>query len=361
MFTIGGGEIVALYLCRELKADLYTTNIDRDSIIKMGFEDIINNIYSIGKIPKLAPFKPQLAFYRFRKLNLKNKYDYYIIAGDWAMSGAVNNKPNIWYAHTPLNEIWEFKDFIKKYMLKKWQKPFYNIWCYINRKLTLKYSKHINIWTCASDIVKDRIRRFYKKESQIIYPPIDTKIYNTENIIKDNYWLSVNRFAQNKRVELQIQAFSQLPNEKLIMIYDFDNGSKELVDYKNIILKSAEQYKNIQFIHEPEKIELINIYKKAKAFITTSLGESFGMTVVEAMSAGLPIVAPNDGGYKYTVKNNENGILIDNINSDKIIQAINEINKKLSDNSLTYHEKNTQAAKKYDISEFIRKIKENMI
>ena len=105
MDNIGGAERVGLILARELKADFYTTNIDEEKIKKMGFSNI--KLKSIGKVPINAPFRQQIALWRFRLLNLKNKYDYYIIDGDWAMSGAVKNKPNLWYVHSPIREIWD--------------------------------------------------------------------------------------------------------------------------------------------------------------------------------------------------------------------------------------------------------------
>ena len=66
--NIGGAEIVTLILARELAADVYTTNIDREKIKKMGFEDILPRIYSIGKVPINPPFKQQMAFLKFRFL-----------------------------------------------------------------------------------------------------------------------------------------------------------------------------------------------------------------------------------------------------------------------------------------------------
>ena len=78
--NIGGAEMVSLILARELKADIYTTNIDKEKIKKMGFSNI--NIFSIGKVPLNAPFRQQSALLRFRFLNLKNKYDFFIISGD---------------------------------------------------------------------------------------------------------------------------------------------------------------------------------------------------------------------------------------------------------------------------------------
>ena len=111
MDNIGGAERVGLTLARELKADFYSTNIDREKIKKMGFSNI--NFISIGKIPINAPFRQQAALRKFRKLNLGNKYDFYIIDGDWAMSGAVINKPNLWYVHSPIREIWDSYRYVR--------------------------------------------------------------------------------------------------------------------------------------------------------------------------------------------------------------------------------------------------------
>ena len=174
MDNIGGAEIVALSLARELSADLYTTNIDQDKIKKMGYDDVLTRIYSIGRLPKQAPFRQQLAFWKFRNLNLSNRYDFYIIAGDWAMSGAVDNHPNIWYVHSPLNELWAFNDFIKNKLLSFWKKPIYDLWVSFNRRLTLKYAKAVDHWVCNSLNTKQRIAKFYHQDAQVIYPPIKT-------------------------------------------------------------------------------------------------------------------------------------------------------------------------------------------
>ena len=107
MDNIGGAEYMDLILARELNADIYTTNIDKEKIGKMGFST--NNIYSIGEIPINAPFRQEAAYWKFRFLNIekrfKKKYDFYIIGGDWAMSGAIKNKPNLWLVCSPTIQI----------------------------------------------------------------------------------------------------------------------------------------------------------------------------------------------------------------------------------------------------------------
>ena len=77
MDNIGGAEMVTLTLARELNADLYTTNFDAEKIKKMGFEDVLGRVHSIGKIPKMAPFRQQIVFWKFRRLNLSGQYDFF--------------------------------------------------------------------------------------------------------------------------------------------------------------------------------------------------------------------------------------------------------------------------------------------
>ena len=121
MDNIGGAEIVGLTMAREFKADFYTTNIDNERIKKMGFSNI--KLKSIGKIPINAPIRQQAALWRFSHLDLKDQYDYYIMDGDWAMSGAVHNRPNLWYVHSPIREIWDLYEFTRQRNVALQQAP----------------------------------------------------------------------------------------------------------------------------------------------------------------------------------------------------------------------------------------------
>ena len=146
--NIGGSEIVCLTLARELKADIYTTNIDKEKIKKMGFENV--NVISIGKVPIHAPWRQQLAFARMRFLNLKNKYDCYIIGGDWAISSAINHKPNLWYVHSPIREIYDLHKYVRQNMMADWKRPIFDLWVKYNRRLNKKYTAHAEKIICNS-------------------------------------------------------------------------------------------------------------------------------------------------------------------------------------------------------------------
>ena len=353
MDNIGGAEIVSLVLTRELNADLYTTNIDRQKIIQMGFEDVLGRVKTIGKIPKKAPFKHQLTLFRFRKLKLGDKYDHYIISGDWAMSAGCNNKPNTWYVHSPLNELWQWKDYVRKELLSFWKRPIFDAWVLINRSLTKKYSKSINNWVCNSKNTQNRIKKYYEQSAEIIYPPIYTNHYKNKESKK--YWLSVNRLLNHKRVELQIEAFKKMPDKKLIIVGSYEKNTAQFESYKKKIENSLPE--NVEIKNWVPDSELKSLYSECEGFLTTARDEDFGMTVVEAMSSGKPVVAPLEGGYIESILNNETGILIENIESEKIINAVKKIESNFQDrqNIIINH------SKKFDTSVFIEKISKTII
>ncbi len=353
MDNIGGAEIVTLTLSRELGADIYTTNFSPEHIIKMGFEDVLPRIYSIGQVPVNAPFRHQLTFWRFSRLNLGSTYDFYIISGDWAMSAANHHKPNMWYVHSPLNELWEFKDFVRNKVLSAWQRPLYDIWVYINRKYTLKYSRKIDTFVCNSINTKDRLTKYYGIDAEVIHPPVYTKEYTHGE--SKGYWLSVNRIIRHKRIEIQMKAFSKLPNEKLIIVGSYERGAKQFEGYKSEIEKLKPN--NVEIINWADKDKLIDLYAKCKGVITTSMNEDFGMTVIEAMASGKPVIAPREGGYKETIHNGDNGILIDDINEDKLISAIKTIEDELSKKPLSYKEKCADRSREFDTDIFMQKIR----
>jgi len=346
MDNIGGAEMVGLTLARELKADFYSTNIDEEKIAKMGFSDI--KLKSIGKIHINAPFRQQAALRKFRKLNLKNKYDFYIIDGDWAMSGAVNNKPNLWYVHSPIREIWDSCQFIRQHIVPWYFRTVFDMWVWYNRYLNRKYIEHVTCIVCNSENTKQRIKKFLNKEAQIINPPIDTsKFYYKDH---QNYWLSVNRLFMHKRVDLQMKAFANMPSERLIVVGSYEQ-SRHFQQYAKYI--QSIKPSNVEIRSWVSNNELRKLYAHCKGLISTACDEDFGMTPVEAMASGKPVIASNEGGYKETVIDGVTGKLINNINVDNLIKAIKDIGR----NPKSYKNACLKQAKDFDTKIFIKKIK----
>jgi len=348
MDNIGGAERVGLTLARELNADIYSTVIDQKKIQQMGFDIKIKDI---GWIPVNAPFRQQMALWRFRRLNLSKRYDYFIIDGDWAMSGAVNNKPNLWYVHSPIREIWDLYEYTRKNNVAAWERPFFDIWVKYNRYLNKKYVSNVDKIICNSINTKNRIKKYLKRDATVINPPTDTSKFGYKKT--GNYWLSVNRLISHKRVDMQIKAFAKMPDEKLIIVGCYEK-SRHFISYAKYIQKIKPD--NVTLIYWADFKEMIKLYAECKGFITTSKDEDFGMTPVEAMASGKPVIAPNEGGYKETVIDGITGKLINNIDADKLVKAIKEIRKSLE----SYKNACLKHAKKFDTSIFIRKIREQI-
>lgn len=347
--NIGGAEKVGLTLAREFNADFYSTCINQEKIKKMGFNGI--KPISIGKIPTNPPFRQQLTLIKFRKLNLRNKYDLFIINGDWAMSGAVNNKPNLWYVHSPIREIWDLYSYTRNNIAPKLGRPIFDKWVSYNRHLNKKYVKHVGKIVCNSVNTKNRIKKYLQRESVVVNPPIETSLFNYKK--NGDFWLSVNRLVGHKRVGMQIKTFQKLKGEQLVIVgcYEKSRHFNDLAKY----LKKIKP-KNVQILSLINQDKLIELYANCKGFLTTTQNEDFGMAPVEAMASGKPVIAPNEGGYKETIINNVTGKLIDNINPDKLVKAIKEVGK----NPKTYKEACIKQAKNFDTKIFIKKISKEL-
>jgi glycosyltransferase involved in cell wall biosynthesis len=345
--TVGGAEVVGLTLARELNADLYTTNINREKIEEMGFADV--RIKSIGRVPVNAPFRQQMVLWRFRKLNLKNKYDFFIINGDWAVSAAIHNKPNLWYVNATIREIWDLYDYTRARNVPFFLRPIFDIWIKYNRYLNKKHVKNIGKIASNSTFTKERVKKYLDRESVLIYPPTQTAKYHYEK--NGDYWLSVNRLIMYKRVDLQIKAFAKMPDKKLVIVGPYEK-SRHCQAYADYIKKMKPP--NVILLHKISPEGLVDLYANCKGFITTCYKEDFGMTPVEAMASGKPVIAPNEGGYRETIIDGITGRLIDNINVDKLIRAV----KEMEGDTQRYKEACLGQAKKFDVQIFIKKIKE---
>jgi glycosyltransferase involved in cell wall biosynthesis len=359
--NIGGAEVVDLILARELKADIYTTNIDREKIQKMGFEDVAPRIFSIGKIPINAPFRQEFSYWKFRNLNIekktRKKYDFYIIAGDWAMAGALHNKPNLWYVFSPTREIWDLYEYTRKNSVPFYLRWIFDLWVLLRRKINKMDSRKIKRVISISKNVRGRVKKYLEKDSSVIYPPTETsKFYYKRN---GDFWLSVNRLITHKRVDMQIKAFQKLPNEKLVIVGSYEQ-SRHFRKHANYIKKIKP--KNVEILSWVDEKKLIELYADCKGFITTSQDEDFGMTPIEAMASGKPVIAPNEGGYKETIINNKTGVLIKDIDEDKLVNSIKEMSKRLKSkkNRNIYKNECQKQARKFDTKKFIEKIKKKI-
>ena len=342
---IGGAELTLLYMARGLDATIFTTNIDRNKICELGFPDI--KIKSIGnalnrKLLKQFPTKQFLTKVKFSSLKIKG-FDLYIFGGCYSIYAAKNHSPNLWYCFSPLRGLYDLRHLQKgplsMPLIKKIQ-------IYFDKKA----AKNIQKIIAPSSNVKERIKKYYKRSCNIVNHPVTTGEFKYGS--NKNYWLSVARIDPYKRIELIIKTFCRIRSEQLIIV---GGSSLEFENYFENLKKSSTE--NITFTGPIfDRKRIAELYSHCKGFIATAKDEDFGMTVVEAMASGKPVIAPNEGGYKETVIDGVTGKLIDDINVDKLVNAVKEIGEKPQ----KYKDACIEQARKFDTAVFIKKIKEQI-
>jgi hypothetical protein len=164
--AIGGGEKTILTLARAINADIITTDVNKDSVKKMGFEDA--RIISLGRTMKIPPLKQIQASFLFALCNFSKEYDYFIFSGNWAHYAAWRHKPNLWYCYTPVRAFYDLKEAMANRQPNIFLRVLFLLWAdvhsYFDRFSVARIQKIVVI----SKNVLGRVRRFYGREAKVV-------------------------------------------------------------------------------------------------------------------------------------------------------------------------------------------------
>jgi glycosyltransferase involved in cell wall biosynthesis len=157
----------------------------------------------------------------------------------------------------------------------------------------------------------------------------------------------VNRIYPEKRIELQIDAFRNLPEEKLVIVGGYAAG-----DHAGGYLKKLQCQlpANITMAGEVTEENLLNLYANCKGFICTAIDEDFGLTPLEAMASGKPVVAVDEGGFRETV-NPQTGMLV-SASRESIVDAIRSVSR----DPASFREACIARARQFDLPMFRERI-----
>ena len=191
--------------------------------------------------------------------------------------------------------------------------PVYRVIGSVLRKWDAVASSRPDIMIAISTQVKKRIKNVYNREVDIIFPPVDTakfKIKSSYIPPYTNYYLTVSRLVAYKKIEALIKAFNQ--NGKTLLIIgegaEYDKLKKLAKDNVHLIGSASEE-------------KLIGYYQHARAFLQAN-EEDFGIAMVEAQSAGIPVIAYCEGGASDIVINRKTGILVEHSSPGDFNRAV---------------------------------------
>ena len=173
-------------------------------------------------------------------------------------------------------------------------------------------SNGVDQFVAISQFIARRIHKVYRRQAQVIYPPVDIERF-TVHRAKEDYYLTASRLVPYKHTELIVRAFNALPERHLIVIGD----GPELTRLRQIA-KS-----NVQFLGYQPFETLRHHMQRARAFVFAA-EEDFGIVTVEAQACGTPVIAYGKGGATETVVPGVTGVFFDEQTDASLLLALKE-------------------------------------
>lgn len=371
--TIGGAESVLLALHQMYPdAPIYTSKYDKKGIDWFLDADVRTGwlqIFPTG----LRRFISPLRQHYFSHLDLSD-YDL-VISVTGAEAKSVKTKKteqtdsktehtehqctHLCYCHVPTQYYWQmYDDYLKnpgfgllnplaRLALKLFVKPL--------RKADFAAAQRPDKFITISSYAAQQIQKYYKRESTIIYPPVDLEKFSTsfstsnktkagKSQIKNKHnYITTSRQVNWKRIDLCIKACLKT-GDSLLIIGSGPEHSR--------LVKLANNAPNIHFLPQMSQSELKKYLVQADAYLFPSM-EPFGIAPIEAMACGLPVIAFGKGGALDYIQPGKNGILFSNQSVDSLVSAMESFDKSAFSPNVV---KNTTSP--FDKSVFITKIKE---
>ncbi len=309
----GGAERILFGLSEIFPdAPIYTSVFDvKNDILskKFGSKKVVTSF--MQKFPfwksgykALLPFYP-IAFEQFDF----SDFDL-VISHTTRFAKSILTKPNtnhICYCHTPPRFLWNYSGIKESPFLS----PFFSKL----RILDQISSNRIDTFLAGSKNAKERIRKVYKKDSQILYPFVDEDFFQSRLGFKGDYYLVISRLNEYKRVNLVVEVFNELGiNLKIVGMGP---------EYENLVRLSKS---NIEILGKVSNDLLVDLIAGCRALIVAG-EEDFGLVSLEAQAMGKPVIAFRSPGLEESVIENVTGIFFENQNVSEIRNAVVKMEK----------------------------------
>lgn len=224
---------------------------------------------------------------------------------------------HICYCHTPTRYLWsDTHQYINELKYNKYFKKVISLVLNYVRMWDRLAADRVDEYIANSRFVAGRIKKYYKRESAVIYPPVETEQFNIAGQVGD-YFLIGGRLAPYKRVDLAIEAVKKTGKKLKV----FGDGI-DLARLKQI----AGGDKNIEFLGRVDDAAKAELYSRCLAFIHPQ-EEDFGITAVEAQASGRPVIAYRRGGAVETIVEGVTGLFFNEQTAGSLSEAINNFDK----------------------------------
>ncbi|HET7216018.1 MAG TPA: glycosyltransferase, partial [Terriglobia bacterium] len=239
-----------------------------------------------------------------------------VITSDAAMMKGIRVDPSashVCYCHTPMRCLWSGYEVHRQAVGPV---TAFALSALRNRLCHWDYeaARRVDHFVTNSENVKNRIRKFYNRDSFVIYPPVDTQRFVIgPRRVRENFFLVVSQLVPYKRIDLIVEAFTRC-KRPLVIIGDGPERSK----------LERRAGRNIRFKGSLPQAEVIKAMQRCKAFVFAA-EEDFGIVMAEAQACGTPVIALGKGGALEIVENNVTGALFNEESVDSLLEALNRV------------------------------------
>lgn len=240
-------------------------------------------------------------------------YDLVISSEAGPAKGVITNPAalHLCYCHSPMRYLWD-----QYHQYKRVANPLARLampgMYHRLRQWDVSSSARVDKFAANSHYIRDRIRKSWRRDAEVVHPPVATSLF-TPSIDVDDAYLWVGQMVPYKRPDLAVEAFNR-SGKKLVMVGT--GGMQRRL--------RATAGPNITFVDRLDFNSLKRAYARAKAFIMTA-EEDFGITPVETMASGRPVIAFGRGGALDTVLHEKTGILFDRQDEDSLNAAVEQL------------------------------------
>lgn len=316
----GGERVVERLLDLYPGADLYTHVHDPAAMSATIRAATVRTTF-IDRLPfarRLYQYYLPLMPLALEQLDL-TAYDLVISSESGPAKGVITNPSalNLCYCHSPMRYLWDHYHLYRKDAnpLARAAMP----WIYHRlRQWDTASTARVDRFAANSSFIRDRIRKNWRREAQVIHPPVDVDLFSPSDTIDDAY-LWVGQMVPYKRPDLAVDAFTRT-GQPLVMVGDGAMRRK----------LEARAGPNITFIPRLGFDALRRAYARARALVFTA-EEDFGIVPVEAMASGRPVLAYGRGGVRDSVIPDLSGQFFDDQDVESLIDGIAALERWLPD------------------------------
>jgi glycosyltransferase involved in cell wall biosynthesis len=266
-----------------------------------------------------------------------------VISSSSAFAKGIITQPHtthVCYTHTPMRYVWMTANYVRNESISRPLRRILTPGLHYLRTWDTIAATRVDKYVANSRTVAQRINKFYRRDCDVVHPPVETSRFQIADDIGD-YYIIVSRFAPYKRLDLAVRAFTKLGRP--LKIVGTGRQMKEL---------QAGAGKNVEFLGYVGDAEVAQLMARSKAYIMPG-EEDFGIAPVEANACGRPVIAYGAGGALDSQEDEVTGVLFNEQSVEALCEAV------LRSDAIEFDPPTIQAhARQFDTSVFQQRIKE---